>query len=107
MAELDRLSDKVYTPRPIKEKAAVIYRKALDKSLVRGRSIAAIMAAAVYAACRGSGTPKALHEIAEANLVDRKDSPVATDFCYVNLICTCPSLTPSCTFRKSLKEQEY
>jgi transcription initiation factor TFIIB len=73
MAELDRLSDKVYIPRPIKEKAAVIYRKALDKGLVRGRSIAAIMAAAVYAACRGSGTPRALHEIAEASLVDKKD----------------------------------
>jgi transcription initiation factor TFIIB len=73
MAELDRLSDKVYIPRPIKEKAAVIYRKALDKSLVRGRSIAAITAAAAYAACRGSGTPRALHEIAEASLVDKKD----------------------------------
>jgi len=71
--ELDRLSDKVYIPSPIKEKAAVIYRKALDKSLVRGRSIAAITAAAVYAACRGSGTPRALHEIAEASLVDKKD----------------------------------
>ena len=73
MAELDRLSDKVYIPRPIKEKAAVIYRKALDKSLVRGRSIAAITAAAAYAACRGSGTPRALHEIAEASLVDKRD----------------------------------
>jgi len=73
MAELDRLSDRVYIPRPIKEKAAVIYRKALDKSLVRGRSIAAVVAAAAYAACRGSGTPRALHEIAEASLVDKKD----------------------------------
>jgi transcription initiation factor TFIIB len=73
MAELDRLSDKIYIPRPIKEKAAVIYRKALEKNLVRGRSIAAITAAAVYAACRGSGTPRALHEIAEAGLVDRKE----------------------------------
>jgi transcription initiation factor TFIIB len=73
MAELDRLSDKVFIPRPIKEKAAVIYRKALDKGLVRGRSIAAIMAAAIYAACRGSGTPRALHEIAEASLVDKLD----------------------------------
>jgi transcription initiation factor TFIIB len=73
MAELDRLSDKVYIPPPIKEKSAVIYRKALDKGLVRGRSIAAIAAAALYAACRGSGTPRTLREIAEASLVDKKD----------------------------------
>jgi len=73
MAELDRLSDKVYIPPPIKEKAAVTYRKALDKGLVRGRSIAAIAAAALYAACRGSGTPRTLREIAEASLVDKKE----------------------------------
>jgi transcription initiation factor TFIIB len=73
MAELDRLSDKVYIPSPIKEKAAVIYRKALDKGLVRGRSIAAIAAAALYAACRGSGTPRTLREVAEASLVEKKD----------------------------------
>ena len=47
--------------------------KHLDKGLVRGRSIAAIAAAALYAACRGSGTPRTLREIAEASLVDKKD----------------------------------
>ncbi len=73
MAELDRLSDKVYAPGPVKEKAAVIYRKALDKGLVRGRSIAAIAAASLYAACRTSETPRTLREIAEASLVDKKD----------------------------------
>jgi transcription initiation factor TFIIB len=73
MSELDRLSGKVYIPPPIKEKAAVIYRKALDKGLVRGRSIASVTAAALYAACRGSGTPRTLREIAEASLVDKKD----------------------------------
>ena len=58
MAELERLSSKVAISPPIKEKAAVIYRKALDKGLVRGRSINAIAAASLYAACRKSGSPK-------------------------------------------------
>ena len=73
MAELERLSSKVSISLPIKEKAAVIYRKALDKALVRGRSINAIAAAALYAACRKSGSPKTLREIAEASLVYKKD----------------------------------
>ncbi len=73
MAELDRLSDKAYIPGPVKEKAAVVYRKALDKGLVRGRSIAAIAAASLYAACRTTGTPRTLREIAEASFVDKKD----------------------------------
>jgi transcription initiation factor TFIIB len=73
MAELERLSSKVNISAPIKEKAAVIYRKALDKTLVRGRSINAIAAAALYAACRKSGSPKTLSEISEASLVNKKD----------------------------------
>jgi transcription initiation factor TFIIB len=35
---------------------AVVYRKALDEDLTRGRSIAAIVAAALYAACRFTKT---------------------------------------------------
>ena len=73
MAELDRLSDKLYIPGPIKEKAAVVYRRALERGLVRGRSIAAIAAASLYAACRNSETPRTLREISEASLVDKKD----------------------------------
>ncbi|MDH5783146.1 MAG: transcription initiation factor IIB [Candidatus Bathyarchaeota archaeon] len=73
MAELDRLSDKLYIPGPVKEKAAVIYRKALEKGLVRGRSIAAISAASLHAACRSTKTPRTLREISEASLVDKKD----------------------------------
>jgi transcription initiation factor TFIIB len=73
MAELDRLSDKVYIPSSVKEKAAVVYRKALDDGLVRGRSIAAIAAASLYAACRRTKTPRSLREISEASLVDKKD----------------------------------
>jgi transcription initiation factor TFIIB len=63
----------VSVSRPIREKAAIIYRKALDKGLVRGRSISSITAAALYASCRKSGTSRTLREIAEASLVSKKD----------------------------------
>jgi transcription initiation factor TFIIB len=71
MTELDRLSDRLYIPAPIKEKAAVVYRKALEKGTVRGRSIAGIAAASMHYACRATGTPRSLKEIAEASLVDK------------------------------------
>jgi transcription initiation factor TFIIB len=73
MTEIDRLSDKLAIPSAVKERAAVMYRKALDQGLVRGRSIAAIAAASLYAACRITGTPRNLKEISEASLVGRKD----------------------------------
>jgi len=73
MAELDRLTDKIHIPSSTKESAAIIYRKALENSLVRGRSIAAITAASVYAACRASKTPRTLKEVATASRVRKKD----------------------------------
>lgn len=73
MAELDRLCDKLHIPANIKERAAVIYRKALDSGLVRGRSISAIAAAALYAACRITQTPRTLREIAEQSPIEKKD----------------------------------
>jgi len=73
MAELDRLTDRIHVPAPIKERAAIIYRKALDNGLVRGRSIAAIAAASLYAACRYSETPRTLKEVSAASRIRKKD----------------------------------
>jgi transcription initiation factor TFIIB len=72
MTELDRLSDKLNVPSFVKEKAAIIYRKALDKGMVRGRSINSIAAASLYAACRLTDIPRTLKEILEASAVDKK-----------------------------------
>jgi transcription initiation factor TFIIB len=73
MSTLDRISGSVNISPPVKEKAALIYRKALDKGLVRGRSISGVIAASLYAACRKSGLPRSLSEIAEASLINKKD----------------------------------
>jgi transcription initiation factor TFIIB len=73
MAELDRLTDKIRVPASIKEQAALIYRRALDKGLVRGRSILAIAAASLYASCRFTQTPRTLKEVSKASYVRRKD----------------------------------
>jgi transcription initiation factor TFIIB len=73
MNELERLSDKLKLPRNVREIGARIYRKALDKGLVRGRSISAVAAAALYAACRTTRTPRTLKELSTASLRGRKE----------------------------------
>jgi len=73
MAELDRLSDVLHIPASIKEGAALVYRRALNGSLVRGRSIAAIAVASLYAACRLSETPRTLKEVSAASRIRKKD----------------------------------
>ncbi|CAI8028858.1 Transcription initiation factor IIB [Geodia barretti] len=72
-SELDRLKDKLAVGDAVIEKAAYIYRKALEKGLVRGRSISALIASALYAACRDTQTPRTLKDIGIASNVKRKD----------------------------------
>jgi len=73
LAELGRLKDKLAISSSVLEKAAYIYRKALEKKLVRGRSISAMIAASLYAACRDTETPRTLKDVADAANVKRKD----------------------------------
>ncbi|MBI1662364.1 MAG: transcription initiation factor IIB [Nitrosopumilus sp.] len=71
--ELSRMKDKIALSSNVLEKAAYLYRKALEKKLVRGRSISAMIAASLYAACRDTETPRTLNDIADAANVKRKD----------------------------------
>jgi transcription initiation factor TFIIB len=73
MNELTRLADTLHIPASVEENAALLYRKALDEGLIRGRSIKSIAAAALYAACRLTRTPRSLKEIAEASTRRRKE----------------------------------
>ncbi len=73
MSELDRLSSQIGIPRGVKETAAVLYRRAIERKLIRGRSIEAMIAAAVYAACRERKVPRTLDEIARHSRVNRKE----------------------------------
>jgi len=72
-SELRRLSENLSLSESITERAAYIYRKALRRSLVRGRSISAMMAASLYAACRDRSIPRTLKDVASASNVKKKD----------------------------------
>ena len=70
--ELSILKDKLALSNATVEKSAYIYRKALERRLARGRSISAIVAAAVYITCRELQIPKSLRDIAAAGNIRRK-----------------------------------
>ena len=73
LSELDRMASALGLPRNVRETAAVVYRDAVDKNLIRGRSIEGVAAAALYAACRQCSVPRTLDEIAEVSRVSRKE----------------------------------
>ena len=53
------------------ENAAYIYRKIINAKLTRGRTMASLMAASLYAACRENSIPRTLDDIADAGNVER------------------------------------
>ncbi len=71
--EMDKLKDKLALTNAVIEKAAYIYRKAMERKLVRGRSIHGLVAACLYAACRTTETPRTLDDIADGINIRRKD----------------------------------
>lgn len=73
LGEIERISSALGLPKSVKESAAVIYRKVVDKGLVRGRSIESVVAATLYTACRQAGVPRTLNEIALYSKVSRKE----------------------------------
>jgi transcription initiation factor TFIIB len=71
--EMGKLKDKLALTDAVVEKAAYIYRKAMEKKLVRGRSIQGLVAACLYAACRNTETPRTLDDVANGINIRRKD----------------------------------
>ncbi|HEY7587237.1 MAG TPA: TFIIB-type zinc ribbon-containing protein [Thermoplasmata archaeon] len=69
---LDRVASLMGLPKPVKDEAGYICKKALEKGLVRGRSIEGVVAAAVYAACRIDGVPRTLDELQQTTGVRKK-----------------------------------
>ena len=71
--EMSKLKDKLSLSDTVIQKSAYIYRKALEKKLVRGRSIQGLVAACLYAACRNTETPRTLQDISNGMNVRKKD----------------------------------
>ena len=71
--DLGRMKDKLALSDSVVEKTAYIYRKAAEKNLARGRSISGMMAASIYLACRDTGTPRTLNDVARQINIKRKD----------------------------------
>lgn len=73
LAELERIASSMGLPRNVRETAAMIYRKAVNRNLIRGRSIEGVVAASLYASCRQCNVPRTLDEIASKSRIGRKE----------------------------------
>jgi transcription initiation factor TFIIB len=73
LSEITKISNNLSLPKSIFETASLIYRKAVKKRLIRGRSIQGISAASVYIACRQCGLARSLEEISVASNIGKRE----------------------------------
>ncbi|AEH23741.1 transcription initiation factor IIB [Pyrococcus yayanosii] len=95
LSELDRITAQLKLPKHVEEEAARLYREAVRRGLIRGRSIESVIAACVYAACRLLKVPRTLDEISDISRVDKKEIGRSYRFIARNL-----NLTPKKLFVK-------
>lgn len=55
------------------ERSAYLYRKAINKNIIRGRTITGTILSALYVSCREANVPRTLQEIADAGNISFKN----------------------------------
>ncbi len=70
LSETRRVVSALALPQSIRDQACALFRSAANEGLLPGRSIEAIAAASVYAACRCNGLPRSFDEVAVLASVD-------------------------------------
>ena len=73
LRELDKVQSKLGLSDTVIERAALFYRKAAEKNLLRGRTVNGMAAACLYASCRDLDHVRTLTEIAKQFEINRKE----------------------------------
>jgi transcription initiation factor TFIIB len=73
LSELKRVSSYLKLPKSVEEESARIYTLAVQRGLVRGRSMESVVAGSLYAACRRHDVPRTLDELSEASGIEKKE----------------------------------
>jgi transcription initiation factor TFIIB len=74
LSDMSKISYKLNLPRNVVETSSMIYRRAIHKHLVRGRTILSIVVASIYVACRQYGTVRTLEDVADAAGITKKEA---------------------------------
>ncbi len=73
LTELNRVASHLGLQESIREGAALLYRKCVERGLIRGRQIESVVSAVIYAVCRQNGIPRTLDEIAVVAEIPKKE----------------------------------
>ena len=73
LQEFDKVQSRLGLSDPVIERASLFYRKAIERNLIRGRTVKSIAAACLYASCRDLECSRTLNEMAIQFVIQRKE----------------------------------
>ena len=73
LSSMIKIGNKLHLPKNVVETASMIYRQAIQKNVIRGRSIEGVVAAALYMACRQCGVIRKMEEVGDAVRITKKE----------------------------------
>ena len=85
LSELNKITNQLNLPKNVAETAAMIYRRAVQNQLIKGRTIQGLVAASVYTACRQCTLIRSLEDVADAANISRKEAAKNYRFLYNEL----------------------
>ena len=74
LSEMSKISYKINLPKNVIETSSMIYRRAIQKQLIRGRTIKSVAVASIYMACRQCGVIRTLEDVAGAANISKKEA---------------------------------
>ncbi len=74
LSEMSKISYKLNLPRNVVETSSMIYRRAIQKQLIRGRTIQSVAVASIYMACRQCGIIRTLTDVSGAANITKKEA---------------------------------
>jgi transcription initiation factor TFIIB len=95
LSEMSKISSKLNIPRNVIETSSMIYREALKKKLIRGRTIQSLVVACIYIACRQCGVTRSLKDFAKTANMSNKAAARNYRFLLKELKLNVPQTNPS------------
>ena len=74
LSEMSKIAYKLNLPRNVIETSSMIYRRAIQKQLIRGRTIQSVAVASIYMACRQCSVIRTLEDVALAATITKKEA---------------------------------
>ena len=94
---MSKIAYKLNLPRNVIETSSMIYRRAIQKQLISGRTIQSVAVASIYMACRQCNVIRTLEDVAIAANITKKEAARNYNYCYVNSSPKFLRLTPMAT----------